>query len=148
LKNKIVFILIIVLFLLPSIPQIDAAKNQIIEYTESKLKIKDNLNKNAIISNKQKSTPFSKLPTLSLVVSAGEGRGYFFPPRPVIKRFFCQAAIIFYTNIFSLTLINNHYHRGVHILIFIGIARVWINDYFLIKDDIALMGTGIAIAIF
>ena len=147
-KNKIVIILTIVLFLFPSILQIDAANNQKTVDTESKLKIKDKINKNAKISNKQKSIFISKVPMLSLVVSAGEGHGYFFPPRLFIKKFFCSVAIIFYTNIFSLTLINNHFHRGIHMLIFIGIARVWINKYYFLSNDIALIGTGIAKAIF
>jgi hypothetical protein len=138
---------LIVLFLSHNIPQIDAANSKIISDNESKLKNNNNSYSNAIFSKNQK--PIS-LPIIRLspVVSAGGGRGYFFPPRPVKKRFFCTVAIIFYSNIFSLTLINNRFHSGAHVLIFIGIARVWITNYFIIGDDIALIGVGFAKAIF
>ena len=152
-KNKIAIILIFVLLTFPSIPLLDAANNQITNDIETSLKIMDNLEKNSIISSRQKS--ISEQTNLSLIVSSGSGRGFFFPPRVGRKKFFCFVAIIIYTSLFSTTVIGdkineigNETYDGPQVLFFIGIGRVWYTKHIILRDDISLLGVGFGKVIF
>ena len=130
--------------MIPSIPIIDASDNQMIENYDTNLKFKDNIEKNKMISNEQELTSDPEKESLPLIVSSGEGRGYFFPPRVGRKKFFCCAAIIIYTGLFSASRILGKSHTGPHMFIFIGIARVWYDKRIVLRDDIALFGVGFA----
>ncbi len=143
-KNKIIIVIIFVLLLIPSIPIMDATNNQIIKNNENNFKIKDNLDKNIIISSRQKSSSTLEEKNISYIISSGEGRGYFFPPRAGRKKFFCVAAIIVYTSLFSSTLIKGEHYDGPQVLIFIGFARVWYTKRVVLRDDISLIGIGFA----
>lgn len=147
-KKKIVIALIFVLLLLPSIPILDASNNQIITDNEDDLKIKDNLEKNNIITIRQKSNSDSEDNNLSFIISSGAGRGYFIPPRLGRKKFFCCAAIIIYTSLFSVTTIKNETYAGPQVFIFLGIARVWYKKHPLLRDDISLFGLGFGKVLF
>ena len=147
-KKKIVIVLIFVLLLLPSIPIMDASNNQIVTNNEDDLKIKDNLEKNIIITIRQKSNSDSEDKNLSFIVSSGAGRAYFIPPRLGRKKFFCCAAIVIYTSIFSATRIKNETYAGPQIFIFLGIARVWYKRHPILRDDISIFGMGFGKVLF
>ena len=143
-KKKFVIALIFVLLLIPSIPMIDASDTQIIENNDTNLKIKDDIEKSKMISNEQELSSSPENESSILIVSSGEGRGYFFPPRVGRKKFFCCAAIIIYTSLFSASRIQGKTHTGPHMFIFIGLARVWYKKHIVLRDDISLFGVGFA----
>lgn len=147
-KKKIAIVLIFVLLLLPSIPILDASNNQIITYNVDELKINENLEKNNIITSSQKSNLDSDDGNLSFIVSSGAGRAYFIPPRLGRKKFFCIAAIVIYTSVFSATRIKNETYAGPQVFIFLGIARVWYKKHPLLRDDISLFGLGFGKVLF
>lgn len=141
-RKTLVFGIILLFVGIEIIPIMNAANNQMITKSDSYIKLKDNLEKNTNISSLHKSS--NTLETnLSIIISSGKGIGFFFPPILGREKFFCIAALIIYTRPLSGTTINNNYHSGLHVLIFIGIARVWYTKNIL-ADDISLIGIGFA----